>query len=105
MISIIKNLLTKLAKLFSSTLNSSVSDKYSEEQTPKFKVGDIVSFKEKVFQPPYYPYYEQYKNNIYVVVELLEGDHIKLISKDLDFHKNPNGAVHSDELKLFDQIV
>lgn len=106
MLSKVRVLLTKLLRLFDSVLELSFLEKTPPDNfdhvSTKITVGDLVVFKEKVFHPPYYPYYEQYKNNIYVVEQLMEGGHVRLVSKDLDPNKSPSGMVHLDELELLD---
>jgi len=66
-----------------------------------FKIGDKVKFKEKVFKIPYSPYYDAYKDKLYVVSDFMSEspDHIMLAP--LNHETNPTGFIHEDEIELF----
>lgn len=44
----------------------------------KIKPGMIVEFLEKVYHPPFYPYYEEYKGHQFMVDHVHYGDHLAL---------------------------
>lgn len=65
-------------------------------------VGDIVTFHERVFKPPYAPYYDAYKGHRFVVVEFhwedgADDDHAWLLC-DTDPTIVVNGYVHTHDL-------
>jgi NAD(P)H-flavin reductase len=62
----------------------------------KFKVGDKVQFREKVYRKPYTPYYDDYKGHAFEIVGVHEGDHIEL--KCITGDTIVKGHVHDDEL-------
>lgn len=59
--------------------------------------GSIVFFHDKVFSSPYAPYYDEYKDQLFEVLAIHEGDHYELICIS-DFSVNVKGYVHGDEL-------
>ena len=61
--------------------------------------GRVVRFKEKVFHPPFAPYYDKYKGHTFVVMEIIEGNHAVLQCTDNEKVK-VDGNVHLDELEL-----
>lgn len=42
------------------------------------KVGNIVEFVDKVYAPPFYPYYEEYRGHRFKVIRYRNGDHLEL---------------------------
>lgn len=63
----------------------------------QIKVGMVVVFEDKVFSPPYTPYYDSYKGHIFEVLAFHEGDHVKLKCVD-DPSVAMQGYPHADEL-------
>lgn len=89
---------------------------YAPEDEP-FVVGDIVRFKDKVYEAPYKPYYDSYKGSVYVVEKILnDRDELELENPGEDFsyvksvhiklrNLDSNGAqvsgcIHPDEIEL-----
>jgi hypothetical protein len=44
----------------------------------QIKLGMIVEFVDKVYEPPFYPYYEEYKGHKFKVDHIHHGDHLAL---------------------------
>lgn len=66
---------------------------------PELKSGNKVVFHPKVWTNYYTPYYDEYGDHEYEVVNVWEGDHIEL--------KGPvkvNGHPHDDELVVYESI-
>ncbi len=63
-----------------------------------FKKGDVVYFHEKVFGPPWQPYYDKYKDLIFVVVALHYDDtHVELTCLE-DPNIKVDGYVHLGDI-------
>lgn len=61
------------------------------------KVGMKVTFHPKVFEAPYTPHYDSYKDRIFEVVSIHPGQHIELKCVD-DLSFIMKGCPHDDEL-------
>jgi len=65
------------------------------------KIGDHVIFDDKVYNPPYFPAYDNYKGHVFEVLAFYyEHTHVGL--KCLDADVTVAGYVHPDELQLAD---
>lgn len=63
------------------------------------KIGGFVKFADKVFTPPYTPYYDAYKGHVFQVVAYHDNfSHVELKCYD-DPSIVVNGHVHLDEVQ------
>jgi hypothetical protein len=58
--------------------------------------GNLVTFKDKVFESPYTPCYDQYKGLIFEVVTMSEGNHVTI--RNIADHSFVI-TIHPDEIK------
>lgn len=83
-------------------LKIAVNNLKNKQEHNKFEVGDVVIFNDKVYNPPYSPYYDAYYGYLFRVVKLHYDEgllHIELgcIAKD---DVKVNGYVHPEDLIL-----
>ena len=67
-----------------------------KKERTKMKIGSKVVFIEKVFSPPYTPYYDAYRGHTFEILEIGEGEHVHL--KCVSGNVMVQGWPHFDEL-------
>lgn len=77
------------------------------DNEPYFKIGDVVVFRSHVFHPPFTPYYDRYKDHLFVVEKYYDEEDADEM-EEIDSHlwlkcvSDPiikvNGYVHAEDL-------